>query len=101
MAVQQYKGQLSDFQQFIMSDQLEVKYPSLYKVFNRYGYLLDWCQLLELAKEYVVQDESGVMSTTVYFSPFPTVKKSPISAFNLVLVERQPVVFLLTYMIVL
>lgn len=43
--------------------QAVLKYPNIYKVFNRHGYLLDWCQLLELAKEYAIEDEGGVRAT--------------------------------------
>ncbi|MED1471935.1 NAD-dependent epimerase/dehydratase family protein [Bacillus salipaludis] len=60
---------------------------------------------IHLVKELVKKEEvivlANLLSTPVYFSPFITVKKSPISAFNLKSVERLPVVFLLIYTIVL
>jgi hypothetical protein len=55
-AVIGFKESIDMYKELLRSDELEDIHPNFYKVFNRYGHLMDLYILLDLTKEYITND---------------------------------------------
>ncbi|MFJ7859849.1 hypothetical protein ACIQZM_18505 [Peribacillus sp. NPDC097206] len=56
-AVREFKEAIEIYKDMLLSDELEDIHPYFYKVFNTYGHLMDFYVLLDLAQEYISDDE--------------------------------------------
>lgn len=56
-AIREFKETIDIYKDLLVSDELEDIHPHFYKVFNTYGHLFDFYVLLDLAKEFITDDE--------------------------------------------
>ncbi|WP_175990479.1 hypothetical protein [Bacillus sp. Marseille-Q1617] len=55
-AVKDFKESIDMYKELLRSEELEDIHPNFYKVFNRYGHLMDLYILLDLTKEYITNE---------------------------------------------
>ncbi|PEA23868.1 hypothetical protein CN923_13625 [Bacillus cereus] len=55
-AVKEFKESIDMYKELLRSEELEEIHPHFYKVFSKYGHLLDLYMLLDLAKEFITND---------------------------------------------